>query len=92
VTAVRGLRDTIHATLAASLGEGEAVAAPSGRVWFLARVADGAACVNTTAVDEMAGELPPRLRRTRDRFTPASGMCAPRCVSGRSPAPKLRPC
>lgn len=62
VEAAKTLRDRATALLEQSLTAGEAVVAPSGRVAFLGRVADGKASVRPEAYDEHAETLPPHLR------------------------------
>lgn len=68
------LRTTIRVSLEARLTVGELVQAPSGRIAHLADdLADGSATVRIDALEEMAGELPERLRPTTRAVYPGVG-------------------
>ena len=56
------LRDRCAALMERTLGEGEAVVAPSGRIAYLDEVSDGKAGVRAEAIDEHAEHLPTHLR------------------------------
>ncbi len=61
-TAAKALRDRCRALMAECLTKGEVVVAPSGRVWFMGEVSDGAAKVRPEAYDELSERLPAHLR------------------------------
>lgn len=62
VERARTMRDRCAAWLEESLGEGEAVVAPSGRIAYLDEVSDGKASVRVEAIEEFAEHLPEHLR------------------------------